>query len=246
MKVDCQWGLSGARQAADVAIIVDVLSFSTSVVVAVERGARVLPFWGDHTAALAAAMGGRAASKTRSLEAPSLSPASLWNVGAGEALVLASPNGARCSLTAEAEHVFCGSLRNASAVAAMATEAGDRILIVPAGEAWPDESMRVAFEDLLGAGAIIARLSGGDLSPEARAAVAVFEDAKDDRLGRLLACPSGRELAHRGFGEDVRLAAELDAGGVAPMLMLHRARYRDLAPSPELVDKRIRYFDNPA
>jgi 2-phosphosulfolactate phosphatase len=245
MRVDCQWGLSGARQAADVAIIVDVLSFSTSVAVAVERGARVLPFWGEHAAALADAIGGRAASKTRSLDMPSLSPASLRNAGAGETLVLASPNGARCSLAAEAEHVFCGALRNASAVAEMAAEAGDRILVVPAGEAWPDGSMRVAFEDLVGAGAIIARI-GGDLSPEARAALAVFEEAKDDLLQRLLACPSGRELAERGFEEDVRIAGELDVGAVAPMLMLDRARYRDLAPSPELADKRIRYFDNPA
>ena len=245
MKVDCQWGFSGARQAADVAIIVDVLSFSTSVAVAVERGARVFPLWGEQAAALAEAVGGRAASKTRNLDTPSLSPASLRNAGVGEALVLASPNGARCSLAAEAEHVFCGAFRNASAVAEMAAEAGDRILVVPAGETWPDGSMRVAFEDLVGAGAIIARL-GGDLSPEARAAFAAFEDAKDDLLQRLLACPSGRELADRGFEEDVRIAGELDASAVAPMLMMHRARYRDLAPSLELADKRVRYFDNPA
>jgi 2-phosphosulfolactate phosphatase len=245
MKVDCQWGLSGARQAADVAIIVDVPSFSTSVAVAVERGARVFPFWGEHAAALAETVGGRAASKTRSLDTPSLSPGGIRNAGAGEALVLASPNGARCSLAAEAEHIFCGSLRNASAVAEMAAEAGDRILLVPAGEAWPDGSMRVAFEDLVGAGAIIARLAG-ELSPEASAACASFEDAKDNLLQRLFACPSGMELASRGFEEDVRIAGELDSSAVAPMLMLHRARYRDLAPSPELAGKRVRYFDNPA
>jgi 2-phosphosulfolactate phosphatase len=245
MRVDCQWGLSGARQPADVAIIVDVLSFSTSVTVAVERGAPVFPFWGEHAEALAATIGGRAASKTRTRDAPSLSPASLANACAGEALVLSSLNGARCALAAGAEHVFCGSLRNAAAVAKIAAEAGDRILVVPAGETWPDGSMRVAFEDLAGAGAIVARL-GGDLSPEALAARACFMDAKDELLPRLLACPSGIELVERAFAEDVRIASQLDVSPVAPMLMMHRARYRDLAPSPELAAKRVRYFDNPA
>jgi 2-phosphosulfolactate phosphatase len=245
MKVDCQWGLSGARQAADVVIIVDVLSFSTSVVVAVERGAQVFPFWGEHAAMLAETVGGRLALRTRSLEAPSLSPNSLVNVEPGEALVLASPNGARCALAAEAEHVFCGSLRNAAAVAEMAAEAGDHILVAPAGEAWPDGSMRVAFEDLVGAGAVIASL-GGEQSPEAQAAAACFQDAKGDLQARLLACPSGAELVGRGFEKDVLIAAELDASPIAPMLMLHRTRYRDLAPSPEFAAKRVRYFDNPA
>ena len=88
MKVDCQWGLSVARRPADVVIIVDVLSFSTSVVTAVERGARVFPFWADEAEALAAAIGGRIASKVRSLNSPSLSPASLTGMKAGEALAL--------------------------------------------------------------------------------------------------------------------------------------------------------------
>ena|SRR5437870_5424641 len=52
--VRCEWGLPGIRlvgASADVLIIVDVLSFSTCVEVAVSRGARVFPYrWKDETA----------------------------------------------------------------------------------------------------------------------------------------------------------------------------------------------------
>src|SRR5262249_27779513 len=133
MRIECHWGQSGAAQPADVTIIVDVLSFSTAVVTAVERGAQAFPWWGDGAEALAALVGGAAASKVRSKEAPSLSPVSLLGLGAGEALVLPSPNGARVSLAAQAEHVVCGCLRNARAVAAMAAGGGGRGIVVAAG-----------------------------------------------------------------------------------------------------------------
>src|SRR4029077_11979632 len=102
-------------------------------------------------AMLAALVGARPASKTRSLASLALSPASLASLSPGDAIVLPSPNGARCSLAAHASHVFCGSLRNASAVAEVAAAAGERILVVPAGETWPDGRLRVAFEDIAGA-----------------------------------------------------------------------------------------------
>jgi 2-phosphosulfolactate phosphatase len=51
----CEWGLAGVATLApvsDVLIIVDVLVFSTSVEIAVARGASVLPYrWRDHSAA---------------------------------------------------------------------------------------------------------------------------------------------------------------------------------------------------
>jgi 2-phosphosulfolactate phosphatase len=242
MKIDCQWGRAGASQPADVAIIVDVFSFSTSATVAAGCNAKVFPFYGD-PALLAERVGGRAASRERSLGVPSLSPASLANLEPGEAIVLSSPNGARCALAASASHVFCGCLRNASMVAMLTARAGGNVMFVPAGETWPDGSMRVAFEDLVGAGAIIAQL-GGDLTPEAMAAAAAFEDSKHDLRTRLLACPSGAELVARGFGEDVEVASRLDSSDAVPMLMLDRQRYRDAAPADELADKRIRYFEN--
>ena len=47
--VRCEWGLHGVQRLApisDAVIIVDVLSFSTSVVIAVERGAVIFPYAG--------------------------------------------------------------------------------------------------------------------------------------------------------------------------------------------------------
>src|SRR5207249_999853 len=114
--------------------------------------------------------------------------------------------------------VLAGCLRNRSAVCARAAALGGPFGIIPAGERWDDGTLRFALEDLLGAGAIAARLPGRR-SPEADAAVAAFE-ARADRLAETLAaCASGRELVERGYPQDVDLAARLDVDTVAPELV---------------------------
>jgi 2-phosphosulfolactate phosphatase len=245
MKVACEWGRAGAAQPADVAIIVDVMSFSTCVAIAAERGARIFPFWGrrEDAEALARAVGASLAASTRDKTSLSLAPSSLTAMRPGESLVLASPNGSRCSLAAKAKDVLCGSLRNAAAVARAAAGAGETILVAPAGELWSDGALRVAFEDLMGAGAIISCL-GGDMTPEARAAAAAFERALPDLEDQLFACASGRELVGRGFPEDVALAAALNVSAAVPLLSQHRARYRDAAPGADMGDRRVRYYED--
>jgi 2-phosphosulfolactate phosphatase len=113
--------------------------------------------------------------------------------------------------------VLAGCLRNASAVARAAREAGEDgpVAVVAAGERRPDGSLRPAVEDLLGAGAVLHALAGRP-SPEARAAVAAFRQR--DLPGDLLACASGRELAALGRVAEVRLAAEHDVSRVVPVL----------------------------
>lgn len=73
----------------------------------------------------------------------------------------------------------------------------------------------------LGAGAIIAQLSGA-LSPEAAAAAAVFRDAEDRLHEALHGCSSGRELTERGVARDVDIAAELDTSDCVPVLKADR------------------------
>src|SRR5688572_5117237 len=170
--VRCEWGEEGVRRLAPecrVIVIVDVLSFSTCVSVAVERDAVVYPYrFKDVTAGPYAASVGAVLAGSREAGGYSLSPASLREIPAGTKLVLPSPNGATLTLLAGDAPVLAGCLRNAAAVAACAATFGGPIGVIPAGERWPDGTLRPAVEDLIGAGAVISRL-GGAKSPEARA-----------------------------------------------------------------------------
>jgi 2-phosphosulfolactate phosphatase len=218
----CEWGTHGlsALAPADVVIVVDTLSFSTCVEIAAGRGVAVLPFaWKDDRAAAFAAAEGAVLAGPRGSARYSLSPASFREAPAGMRCVLPSPNGATLALLARDSGavVLAGCLRNASAVAEAARRLGTSWNVCPAGERWPDGSLRPALEDWLAAGAILRGLPGAR-SPEAEAAVAAFE-ARRGRLAETLAATgSGRELNARGFAGDVELAAALDAGGNIPQL----------------------------
>ena len=220
--ISCEWGEAGVRQLApesDAVAIVDVLSFSTSVDIAVARGAVVYPYrLRDDSAHVYAESLGAVLAGSRSEVDYSLSPASLQRIPAGTRLVLPSPNGATLTLAAGGVPTFAGCLRNATAVAAAMQSAGKRLTVFAAGERWPDGSLRPALEDLIGAGAVIHALQG-TRSPEAAAAEAVFLRFKPDLLSTLRECPSGRELIERGYEDDVQLAAEYDVSGVVPVLV---------------------------
>ena len=224
------WGVDAVRRlvrASDVVVIVDVLSFGTSVDVAVARGAAVFPCRSRDDAAVAYAREiGAVLAVGRSQVGPahpySLSPASLLAVEPGVRLVLPSPNGA--TLTAIAAEmgavVLAGCLRNARAVARAARALGETVTVVAAGERWEGDrgALRPAVEDLVGAGAILAALSPAAPSPEAVAATGAFAAVARDVPRFLAACSSGRELREMGFARDVEIAAELDASDTVPLL----------------------------
>ena len=224
-RVHCEWGLSGVEALRDhvaVMVIVDVLSFSTAVDVAVHRHARIHPFpYGDEDASRAEAerLGVRLAASRKAGGQLSLSPASLMKLNPGERLLLPSPNGSRLSLAGGKATVLAGCLRNAKAVAAKALALADgaKIAVIPAGERWPDGSLRPAIEDLLGAGAIIAALDQtGD--PEAQVARDAFLSAEPHLAQTLRGCRSGQELIGREHAMDVEIALDLNASHCAPML----------------------------
>jgi 2-phosphosulfolactate phosphatase len=229
MSVALEWGPVGAKVLAeqcDVLVLVDVLSFSTSVTVAVERGALVWPHTGGENArVLARDIGAVLAGNRGSHDGPTLSPTSLLEIEKDSRLVLPSPNGSAIAFAAveggvNALHggvaVVAGCLRNATAVARYVRDF-ERIGVVPAGERWGDGSLRPAYEDLVGAGAVIDRIASWDLTviltPEAEAAAIAFR-----ALRRLEECLSGQELVERGFAEDVRIASQLDVSDVVPRL----------------------------
>ena len=98
-------------------VVVDVLSFSTALTIAVERGALVWPHIGGESARqLARDIGAVLAGNRSSHEGLTLSPASLLGVDAETRLVLPSPNGSSIAFAAinSGVPVVAGCLRNAA------------------------------------------------------------------------------------------------------------------------------------
>lgn len=228
-RIRFEQGLIGARSIAQgddgLIVVVDVLSFSTCVSVAADRRISVIPakrrdgraeeLAREHDAVLAG---------PRSGPGVSLSPASIRRAEGVERLVLPSPNGA--TLTAELiAHgtVVAGCLRNASAVAAacrrhLARSERAAVAVVAAGERWSDDSVRPAWEDVWGAGAIVAAIGQDEsTSQEALAAADAFRAAALRGLP-IASLTSGVELIEQGFADDVVIAGELDASAAVPVL----------------------------
>ncbi len=232
--IRCEWGLRGVEELApisDVIIIIDVLSYSTCIDIAVSSGAFVYPYkYKDGSAAdYAKSLGAELADVKRKKDGYCLSPVSLKNIPAGTKLVLPSPNGATLSLATGNTLTLCAGLRNAKAAAEYAMSignkiAGNKIGIIPAGERWiGDGTLRPSLEDLLGAGAVIYFLQSNlqskkNLSPESKAALAVYESMKDNLPGEIKSCSSGKELIEKGFEEDVDLACELNVSECVAVL----------------------------
>ncbi len=219
--IRCEWGeggVLGLSPTSDVVIIVDVLSFSTCVDIAVARGAAVYPYlWKDGRAGEFATAVDAELAAPRGAGGFSLSPASFVDVPTGTSVVLPSPNGASLSLATRDTITLTGCLRNASAVAEAALRLGNRISVIPAGERWEDNSLRPSLEDWIGAGAIIDELSGS-FSPEAQAALDVYRAPGTDLAQKIRNSVSGVELIERGYETDVALASELDVSCCVPIL----------------------------
>jgi 2-phosphosulfolactate phosphatase len=226
--VRLEWGAEGVDALAagcGALIVVDVLSFSTAVDIAVARGARILPLpWRDEHAAEAAKAAGAVLAGERRW---SLRPGSLVDITPGTLLALPSPNGATLCARAAASgtRVLAGCLRNARAVArqALAAAGGRPVGVIAAGERWNVDGrpLRPAFEDQLGAGVIVTALrvlDAGTVSREAQVAAQIAA-ATDDPGAALAECTSGRELIEWDRRVDVELAAELDVSTAAPVLV---------------------------
>lgn len=231
----CEWGAEGIAMlapAADVLVIVDVLSFTTGVSVAMDQGAQVFPYrYGDAgAAAYAQSLSASLAvprEQTSDAQPYSLSPVSLSTLPTNARIVLPSPNGSALAFLAadSGTQVLGGCLRNADATASYAARHGSRIAVIPAGERWGRDSgaFRAAVEDWLGAGAILEALHRywptATVSPEAAAAIAAFHAARWDLPAQLAACASGRELREGGYADDVLYAAALNASECAAVLI---------------------------
>lgn len=219
------WGPNGLRRLAphvDALVVVDVLSFSTAVDIALSRGVIVFPYaWNNGTEGdYAKDMNAVVADKGGQW---SLRPVSLVDAPAGLRLVLPSPNGSALTFGARdagAGEVFVGCLRNAGAVA-RALQEFDSVGVIAAGERWRSGGtgpLRPAIEDLLGAGAIISALGRTSVSPEAMVAAAAFDGVVDRLAWVMRESGSGREHRDRINPENIDLAADHDISTVVPRL----------------------------
>ena len=206
------WGREGLDEIAPLAsavVIVDVLRFTTAVTVAVARGATVRPVaWREGAAG----------------DRSSLSPVALDRVEPGTSLVLPSRNGSALAFRAleyGVPSVSAGCLLNASAAGRAAAAAGGTIAVVACGELDAAGRLRMAVEDLTGAGAVIAGAVAAGAAPSdaAQGALETFETAGGDLPGWLRACESGQELVGWGFGDDVDFAARHDVSDTVPVLL---------------------------
>ena len=212
--VHLEWGERGAAEAAnrgDDVVVVDAFRFSTTVTMAVERGARVMPLGRGETAP----DGVDSARLT-------LSPSSTEVLAAGDRLALASANGAAVvAACRHAPRVVLGCFRNRGAVAA-AVRPGRRTTVVACAERWSSigagHGVRPALEDWLAAGAVIAATPGFSKSPEAQAAAATFVSAGAELASWLRECVSGRELVAKSLGADLDDVVAVDASAVVPVL----------------------------
>ena len=220
------WGPNGLRTLAplvEAVVIVDVLSFSTAVDVALDRGVVVFPYrWHNGTEfAFAASVGAEVAAKEPG-DGWSLRPSSLVEAPAGLRLLLPSPNGSALAFGASdagASTTIVGCVRNAEAVARSLDDA-ESVAVIAAGERWRGTvgPLRPAIEDQLGAGRIVRALGRSSVSPEARTAVQTADVADDELAWLISESASGRELRSRGFAGDVRLAVDADCSAVVPKL----------------------------
>lgn len=228
-----EWGAEGARQAGergDIVVVVDTLSFSTAVITAVQRGAVVYPCpEGEDARTLARQVGAEVAVARHRVPAEgkySLSPQTYTAIEAGARIVLPSLNGGGCVRAAEqAPYVLIGALVNAAAVAERLSmqmrESDMNATIVACGEIESNSTgrtyLRMAVEDYLGAGAVLAQLAS-KLTVEARVCREAFMSCREDLKAIMGGCRSALDLRERGYGEDVDWAARQDSCRSVPVL----------------------------
>ncbi|WP_241387715.1 2-phosphosulfolactate phosphatase [Rhodococcus sp. CH91] len=240
-----EWGPVGASalRGSSISVVVDVLSFTTTLSVAADLGIEVLPYrWRDdsaseyadaHDALLAV---GRSEAEQGAV---SLSPNTIRNAVGVRRLVLPSPNGSSIAYSLAASSTVCigACVRNAAAVGTWIAEHyedGTDVSVIAAGERWLDRSLRPCVEDLWGAGAVLAELmrlrSELTASVEAEAAVAAWNTVRNRFGAALEDCASGQELIAAGYRSDVLVAAEVGESTAVPVLVDNRFIDRSSVP----------------
>ncbi|MBB6453279.1 2-phosphosulfolactate phosphatase [Salirhabdus euzebyi] len=239
-----EWGKRGAREArerGDIVIVVDVFSFSSTVVSALHQGAIIYPYPPELDGKAYAYQVGATYILGRkeavNANQPTLSPVTFQSTHQEQKFVLSSLNGAVCSwIAAKVPALLIGCLLNADAVANAAHKLHSKyqrnITVIPCGERWNDsksgeDHLRPSVEDYLGAGAILSRLSGTK-SPEAEVCASAFGGISHKIRDLIWNCGSGRELRLRGYDKDVEHCSQWNMYDTVPILQDGRFKKNQL------------------
>lgn len=216
------------------AIVVDVLRATTSMIVALDHGAReIIPAGSIEEARLlyrrcrgnALIAGERQGEKINGFDlGNSPKEFSPLNVH-GKTIVMATTNGTRAlHHCADAYSVTIGALRNAQALAGYQLKKvskeespPDPMVIVCAGT---DE--RYSQDDMIGAGSILdamIALNGSiEVDDAGLTAIDLYRHHASDLEAALARTSHGKKLEKIGFGDDLRLAAELSISQTVPIM----------------------------
>ena len=221
--------LDTVRLPGKIAIVLDILFATSTIVTAMAHGARrVIPTLdGDAARAVAATYPAGSFVLAGELHSVTLagfaSPAPLALLDHGiddKTLIYSTTNGTiALNEASNAEHVYAGALLNAAAMVdhVMTAHADRTVLIVCSGSMG-----NFNLEDFYGAGYFVelfARAMGDsfDLSDAARAARALFRSGHP--AATLLDCRVGKMMAARGAAHEVEYAAQLSTLNVVPRLI---------------------------
>jgi len=213
-----------------VAVVVDVLRATSTIVTAVANGARcVIPFLSPEEALKAKRSDPRGILACGEREGKAVEGFDLGNSPLeyrpekvrGKIVALTTTNGTRTlKLCASkgASRIFAGSFLNLSALCQRAISFGDEIVMLCSGK-----EGRFGLEDAVFAGFCVFKLEGlsrgVELSDSALAARGLAEEFSDI-VGMFLRSEHGRYLARIGFEEDLRFCAKIDLFDVVPEYMV--------------------------
>jgi 2-phosphosulfolactate phosphatase len=218
-----------ARPPAGVAVVIDVLRATSTIATALANGAgSVIPVREPDEAIATMKRIGRdrvllcGERGSRRINGFDLdnSPASYTAEAVlGKTLAFTTTNGTRALIDAARDGavVYCGALLNRKAIvnALREGEPHDALLVCAGNEG------AVSFEDLLGAGAIVAQLYRADRtvqrSDAARAAMTVYEANAKQLTTAIAFGTHARALRDAGFAADVAACARLDVLDVVPV-----------------------------
>jgi 2-phosphosulfolactate phosphatase len=196
-------------------VVFDVLRATTTMAAALHAGVAAIHLFDNLEAARAAAA---ASDRPRLLcgEAQCVAPAG-FDLGnspgqflpahRGATMFMCTTNGTRALLAArEAAVLFTGAIVNAAAVAEALRATGRDVTLLCAGT-----NGEVAMEDVIGAGAVVARLAAEQVDDAGRLAMDVFEAGRNHLAGVLSETVGGINVRQAGLSDDIEFAARLDA-----------------------------------